>query len=443
MKGFHRRIIPAFLSALALLSALGGCGETSVHEELTDRSNSPSVIRIAWWGSEERDRLTKEVLDLYSELHPEIIFETLPSEWNDYFQILSLKTAQGDMPDLVQMDYQYITTYTQNGSLADLSGFVEDGTIRTEDWDEGALKSGVIDGRLSGIVLGTAVLSMTYNPDVFLEAGIPFPDSNWTWEDFKGDCLNIRERTGKYGAAMTPILDLNLFHYWVRQHGEELFSPDQRSLGYEDDSIYIEYVTLFKELIDKEAVPNSDDWAAISVQGQENAPIITGDGGLTVEWNNYPLRMSYVNDRLKLAFLPLASQNGMSGVWMKPGMYFSVAETSSLKTECARFIDWFVNSEEANRIMKGERGVPVSKHVREDLLDGERLSEVQREMFLFTDKAAELCGDTPPPEPSGIEEINSAFSETANSYFYGAASAEEAAAQFRHRVNRYLAANNQ
>ena len=438
MKGFRRRIVPALLSGMIWFSALGGCGETSVHEELTDRSDSPAVIRIAWWGSEERDRLTKEVLDLYSRQHPEITFEMFPSEWNDYFPILSLKTAQGDMPDLVQMDYQYITTYTENGSLADLMGFVEDGTIQMEDWGGDALKSGMVGGRLTGIVLGTAVLCMAYNPDVFLEAGLPFPDLHWTWEDFRENSLKIQQRTGKYGAAMTPILDLNLFHYWIRQHGEELFSPDQGALGYQEDSIYVEYVTLFKELIDKGAVPDSDGWAAISVQGQENAPVVTGDGGMTVEWNNYPLRMSYANDHLKLAFLPSAPQNGEPGLWMKPGMFFSVAETSGLKEECARFINWFVNSEDANRIMKGERGVPVSKKVREDLLDSEALSEGQREMFLFTDQAAELAGDTPPPEPSGIDWINDVFAQTANSCFYGATTAEESAAEFRKKVNAYL-----
>ena len=438
MKGFCRKFVPVMLSGAVLFSALGGCGETAVHEELSDRSSSPAVIRIAWWGSEERNRLTGEVLELYSRQHPEIAFEAYPYEWNDYFQILSLKTAQGDMPDLVQMDYLYIVTYTKNGSLADLTGFVEDGTIQTGDWDEDALKSGVVDGKLTGIVLGTTVLSMTYNPDVFQEAGLPLPDFHWTWEDFKEDCLAIRQRTGKYGAAMTPILDLNLFHYWVRQHGEELFSLDQTALGYQDDSIYVEYVNLFKELIDKGAVPDSDGWAAISVQGQENTPIVTGNGGMTVEWNNYPLRISYVNDRLKLTILPLAPEQENTGLWMKPGMFFSVAETSGLKEECARFIDWFVNAQEPNRIMKGERSVPVSKKIREDLVNGGTLSQVQQEMFQFTDRAAELAGDTPPPEPSGMEQINDAFAQTANACFYGAMTAEEAAAEFRRTVNGYL-----
>ena len=41
-----------------------------------------------------------------------------------------------------------------------------------------------------------------------------------------------------------------------------------------------------------------------------------------------------------------------SGLWLKPGMFFSVSETSKVKEECAKFINWFVNSNEANSLRR-------------------------------------------------------------------------------------------
>lgn len=471
----------AALTAAALILTAAGCGKTSTHEELNDRTENRTVIRITWWGSEERQEVTMRLLELYSELHPQIVFEPQSYTWEDYFDILSRATAQGDMPDLIQMDYQYITTYTENGSLADLRPYVEDGTIRTEDIDEDILDSGMIDGKLSGIVLGTAILSMVCNPAVFEEAALPLPDGDWTWDDFADICIQIKEKTGKYGAAMTPVLDMNLFHYWVRQHGEELFSPDGRLLGYEDDEVYVGYVELFKGLMECDAVPDSDSWAAINVRGQEQLPVVTGECGLTQEWNNFPVRMSYVNDGLKLITPPLpgvnrgtsaeddsmenasretdqaneaagqgevqsgesASRDSSPGLWLKPGMFFSVAETSDVKRECVQFIDWFINSQEANEILRGERGIPVSEKVLQSLSGDETLTEVQREMFRFSREAAGLCGDTPPPEPAAIDGINAVFAETANAFFYGVTSAEEAAAEFRRRTNEILQSNHQ
>lgn len=444
--------IAVVLLPVVLALAAGGCGNTALYEEGSDRGQGHTVIRVAWWGGEERGVLTEQVLELYSSKHPEITFETQSYTWDEYFNILSLKAAQGDLPDLIQMDYQYITTYSKNGSLADLLPYVENGTIRTDDLDKGILESGMIDGRLTGIVLGTSVLSMICNPEVFAEAGITVPNGNWTWDDFSEICIQIRERTGKYGAAMNPVLDLNLFHYWVRQHGSELFSPDGRSLGYEEDALYAEYMSMFKELIEKDAFPDADSWAAINVRGPEFSPVVTGEGGMMQEWNNYPVKMSYANDSLKLVTQPLlnagegddafgGNRTGGRGLWMKPGMFFSVAETSNARTECAQFIDWFLNSEEANAILQGERGVPVSEKVRKSLYEDETVPEALRDMLRFSEEVLELCGDTPPPEPAGIDGINEAFSETANLYFYDLATAEEAAAEFRRRTNEILQSN--
>lgn len=336
----------------------------------------PLVENAIYYGIEDSLEKCTVRVSVWEVLNPS------PTHGGDYFDILSRVTAQGDMPDLIQIDYQYITAYTENGSLADLRPFVEDGTIRTEEIDGAILESGVIDGRLSGIVLGTAILSMVCNPAVFEEAGLPLPDGDWGWHDFADICIRIKERTGKYGAAMTPVLDLNLYHYWVRQHGEDLFSPDGRLLGYEDDGVYMGYVELFKGLMECGAVPDSDSWAAISVRGQEQLPVVTGECGLTQEWNNFPVRMSYVNDGLKLITPPLAEANGGIGGEDSP-------ENAGMEAD------------QANEA-EGQGDVRSGEAAGRDSSPG---------LWL---KAVSLCGDTSPPEPAAIDGINVVFAETAN-----------------------------
>lgn len=79
------------------------------------------------------------------------------------------------MPDIVQMDYLYITTYAKNNSLADLQQFVDDGTIDTSKIDKNLLNTGNIDGKLNGLVLSSSYLSVGYNPEVLAEAGVEEP----------------------------------------------------------------------------------------------------------------------------------------------------------------------------------------------------------------------------------------------------------------------------
>lgn len=455
-----KKLSAAVLSGILSLS-LAACGSSPSNEGGTDGKNDQqtsaqdggdeqqgsaeggdTVIKMTWWGGQTRHDQTQQVCDLYTSLHPEVKFELSPSGWDGYFDKLSTQTASGSMPDIVQMDYLYLTTYAKNNSIADLQGFIDDGTIDVSGIDENLLQTGSIDGKMAALVLSTSYVSFGYNPDVFKEAGLDEPSSSWTWNDFVSINEQIKEKTGKYGCAMNSVLDTNLFHYWVRQHGEKLFSDDNKSLGYDDDKVFVDFVNLWSGLMDKGAMPNPDEYAQIETLGQEAGPVVTGDAAMIQEWNNYASKVSSVNDKLKMVTPPLSDDSDEKGLWMKPGMFFSIAETSKVKKEAAAFINWFINSEEANAIMLGERGTPVSSSVREYLKKDGGLGPQQIAMFDALDQAAEMCGETPAPDPVGISEVNEAFANAANSVYYGQASAEDAAASFREKANEILARNN-
>ena len=59
---------------------------------------------------------------------------------------------------------------------------------------------------------------------------------------------------------------------------------------------------------------------------------------------------------------------------MKPGMFLSVSEKSQEKKECAEFINWVINSKEANDIILAERGVPVAEKIRAYLSETGKIS---------------------------------------------------------------------
>ncbi len=461
MRKTGKKLLALLLSSAMLLTAVG-CGsnantttEETTEETTTDAANETTEvanettdssgktkIKITWWGGQSRHEYTQQLLDLYTETHPDIEFEAVPAGWDGYFEKLSTQTASGSMPDIVQMDYLYISTYAKNNSLADLNEFIENGTIDVSGIDENLLNTGSIDGKMSGLVLATSLLSVGYNPAVLAEAGVEMPDSSWTWSDFVELNKKIKDTTGKYGASMGPVEDTNIFNYWVRQHGASLFSEDNKSLGYEDDSICADFFTMWKSMMDEGSLPNPDEWAQIASLGQEAGPVVTNDAGMIFEWNNYASKVSGVNDKIKITTPPLSDDSSDMGLWLKPGMFFSVAETSTVKQEAAEFINWFINSEEANDIILGERGTPVSSKIREYLSNSGKLSEQQVEMFEYADTAAKLCGVTPAPDPVGMSEVTDAFKEVANAVFYEQMTADEGAAKFREKANEILSRNN-
>lgn len=418
--------------------------KTDTASETVDAEESaePVTIKITWWGGQTRHDYTQQLLDLYTELHPNVTFEAMPAGWDGYFDKLSTQAAAGSMPDIVQMDYLYISTYAKNNTVADLQQFIDDGTIDTSNIDENILKTGQIDGKLAGLVLSTSVMSVGYNPEVLAEAGVEEPTTDWTWNDFITACQTVTEKTGKFGAALSPVIDTNNFHYWVRQSGEKLFSDDNKSLGYADDEVLTSYLSMWQDLMDQGVAPNPDEWAQIETLGQEAGPVVTGDGAMIFEWNNYANKVAGVNDKIKMVTMPLADDSDNKGLWLKPGMFFSIAETSQVKKEAAEFIDWFINSEEANDIIMGERGTPVSSAVRDYMSGSGNMTAQQEEMFAIVNEAAALSGETPAPDPIGMSEINEAFRNAAYTVFYGQATPGEAAAAFRAEADAILSRSN-
>ena len=450
MKKIDRR---SFLKAMGIMgaaAALTACGGSAsstasstgaASSTTSSAADGAAALRFTWWGGQSRNDYTQQLLKLYESENAGITFEATPSGWDGYFEKLATDTATGAMPDLVQMDYMYIATYAGNDSLADLSSFTADGTLDVSNIDESLLSAGEIDGKLVGIPLSTSLVSFPYDKTVLAEAGVDEPTGEWTWDDFKQICLTVKEKTGKYGFDGGPVEDTNLFNYWVRSHGGKLFADDNKSLGYDDDAITADFFQLFKDLMDAGAAPNPDEYEQIATLGKEGSPIVTHDAAFHQGWNNdVTIYAAAGNTDIGLATPPQGTAKG--ALWYKPGMFFSVAATSQNQKAAATFINWFLNGEEANDVIMGERGTPSSSAMRDYLTNSGKLSDAQIQMFDYVTTAADYCSDTPNPDPAGISEINTAFKDIAYSVFYGQVSAADGAAEFRAQADSILAANN-
>ncbi len=451
MKGL---LVLCLTVAIALTTASCGSGNVASPSEgnTSSTANVSSdvsseieevTLKFTWWGSQSRHDYTQKLLDLYTQSHPNVKFEATPAGWDGYFDKLSTQAASGSMPDIVQMDYLYISTYAKNNTVADLKPFIDDGTIDVSSIDKNLLNTGVINNKTAGLVLSTSLIAIGYNPDVLDKASVKAPTSDWTWDDFIKLNTEVKDKAGiNDGASLNPVLDTNLFNYWVRQHGEKLFSDDNKSLGYTDDKLCADFLKMWKNMMDANLMPNPDEYEQIATLGLEAGPVVTGEAAMTQNWNNYATLASKANDKLKIVTPPLVAGSDAKGLWMKPGMFFSISETSKYKKEAAEFINWFVNSEEANDIIMAERGTPVSSKIREHLTNSGKMSQQQKDMFQYVDDAVALSSQTPPPDPVGMSEINKVFKDMGYSAFYGQATPEQAAAEFRKQANEILARNN-
>lgn len=154
MRKHLKKLAALGLAAVMALSAAGcgGSGESSGDTAANSGSQAGETsqsgaaeggdvtIKITWWGGQSRHDYTQKLLDTYTQSHPNVKFEAVPSGWDGYFDKLATQAASGAMPDIVQMDYLYITTYAKNHSLADLKPYMDDGTIDVTNIDRSLLR---------------------------------------------------------------------------------------------------------------------------------------------------------------------------------------------------------------------------------------------------------------------------------------------------------------
>lgn len=89
----------------------------------------------------------------------------------------------------------------------------------------------------------------------------------------------------------------------------------------------------------------------------------------------------------------------------------------------------------------GERGVPVSSKVKEELLP--LLSENEAKIFEYVTWAEENSSPGDPPNPIGAVEIEKLLRDLSERILFKKISIEDAAAEFRSEANAILARSQQ
>ena len=159
-----KRMLSILLAAMLLCVAMAPLATAGAEQE-------PVTLRVTWWGSQTRHDLTMAAIEKFEEKYPYITVEAEFTSWDGYWSKLATQVAGGLMPDVIQMDYQYLNQYAQSGVLADLTPFFESGAIDVSNVAQSVIDSGAVNGTVYALSTGTNALATFYRKDVLDEAG--------------------------------------------------------------------------------------------------------------------------------------------------------------------------------------------------------------------------------------------------------------------------------
>ena len=192
------RTLPVFL-ALFLAAGVASGNEAPGEE---------TVVRFCYWANYLENQFIQEVCESFERDNPGV---RIKREWfvGDYGRKMQLVFITGKAADVILMDDEIFPTYSVRGYLEDLKPYIlrESDRIERELADElryietpqderdpdfqrvllpTALESFNYRGFQGGLPWDGNVGVVYYNKDIFDADGVPYPDKDWTWDDFRG-----------------------------------------------------------------------------------------------------------------------------------------------------------------------------------------------------------------------------------------------------------------
>lgn len=401
---FMRRAF-AIAASIGFICSVSACGQS------TQTSADGEHLTIAWWGSQDRNNKQAQVDKLFEKENPGVKIDGQFSQYSDYWQKLATGAAGDQMPDIIAMDSPYFSQYADNDLLVDLQPYVNTGTLDLSEVSKATVDAGRSEeGNLYAISGGSNAPALMYDKTLLDSLGITIP-KNWTWDDFIDICREVYEASGvKTNAGY--YRDVFVLQYLLRGDGKELFKNGQ--LNVTDESQIEPYFVMFQKGIDEGWHLDPTVFTEISLSAINQDPLIAYSDAAHRSWCNFgwsnslPSLQSLVTNGDKLALTTWPSANIKKSNYVHPSMYWAITKNCKNPELAARWIDFYVNNAQANKIMGTDRGVPINNKMYAVIKEG--LGESDLTAIEYLRKVVEPNSSTiSAPMPEKSSQINSSI----------------------------------
>lgn len=444
-----KKMLALGVAAGLVLSGCGNGGDAGNEQdsqkkegkEQADNNGEKQTLRVAWWGSTERDKLYYQINDLFMKEHPNVEIVTESPGWNDYWTAQSTAYASGSAADVVQFQSNQIGEYCSKGVLTPLDEYVESGKINLEGWNQNLVDTGKYENELYMISLGITAQTMFINETFLNELGMELwpEDQDITWDEFAEYLNEVQSKLGEDTyAGMDVYTNNDLVWVWIRENcenGQEWldengeFAPSAETM----ESWYA-YSNNLRESGAFPSVEWTQEWN--SKAWEEGALVNRKVLFLFENANKYKIYQNSMEDKLAIRKVPIGN-NGKHGDLLITSA-FGISETSENKELAAEYIDFFVNNMEAQKIFNMELGVPASVTVQEELAKSADPCDIAATEYLnmISEEAPPFVAKAP-----GVWAIQDEINSTAEMVATGALTTKEAAEHIIEVANEMIAEN--
>ena len=347
-------------------------------------------MRFSWWGADTRHQATLEAMQIYMDRHPNVTIEGEYGAFAAAYEKLLTQIAGGTAPDIVSVDYQWTFELMKQDAPFVNMYTLEDKIDMSNINLDFARSYGGNDEYLIGLPVGMNGLGYMYNVSFLDQFGLT-PSDDWSWDDILEYGKKVHETDNQ------KYLLYNILNHWVylvkaqlKQMNGNTFIKDDYTPGFTKEEM-AKIFTYIRDLVDTGTVPPFEEGVLYdSVYADANPEWLNQNIGI------FPTSSSHLPAALKASDFEISSMRypGVKdsvdpGILVTPAVYLCVYEKSAHIDQAADFIDFFLNDEEAIKVLKDTRSVPVNTKAQEILVKEGVLSET---LVNFLDQAMTAPG---------------------------------------------------
>jgi multiple sugar transport system substrate-binding protein len=347
------------LMALGLV-ACGGSKSASSESTASgsgEQGASSDELSVAIWDTNQEPGI-KEILDDFTK---ETGIKTKISvvKWNEYWTMLEAGAQGGSLPDVFWMHSNESERYMSNDMLLDLTDKIKaSDKIKVENYPGDIWGLYTYNDHYYAVPKDVDTIAIWYNKKLFDEAGVPYPTSDWTWDDLTETARKLTKSDGsQYGLAVK--MDNNQAGYYnlIYDKGGYVISDDKKKSGW-DDPKTIEGMNILDTWIKEGLMPSAE---TMSENGEE---VLFQSGKVAMvpqgSWMIASYKANeYTAQNADIVELPKDAKTGKR-VSLYNGLGWAAAKNGKHTEEAWKLIE-YLGSEPAQK-KQAELGVTMSSY---------------------------------------------------------------------------------
>lgn len=257
--------------------------ESAAEEPAAEEPAAEEQIELTFsvWGDPAELEILQEIADDFEAENPNVNVTVTVSDWDTYWDKLQTTLAGGNPPDVFAMDAPLYPDYQSRGVLLNLQDMIErDGFDLSGYYPESLVCYNTEEGYF-GLPRDIQPSVMYINTDMFDEAGIPYPEGGWTWDELIEIGQQLTKDTDGDGTTdqyglWADIWDMELL--WgamIWQYGGEILNEDYTQTLLAEGGALDAWQTIYDMIFEHGIMPDP------SVAEQFGDPFESGNAAMT------------------------------------------------------------------------------------------------------------------------------------------------------------------